>query len=134
MLFTSLVDKLEQIEQTSKRNQLVELLSELFQLADPDEIQPLVYLSQGRVAPFFQPIEIGMGDKMVAQSIAVASNNSQEQVLELYGQLGDLGLVAQQLLIDNSPDQGLAVLDVFTRLSEIARTSGSGSVEQFIDY
>ena len=133
MLFTSLVDKLEQIEQTSKRNQLVELLSELFQLADPSEIQPLVYLSQGRVAPFFQPIEIGMGDKMVAQSIAVASNSSQKQVLELYGQLGDLGLVAQQLLIDNHSDRELTVLDVFTKLSEIARISGSGSVEQKIN-
>ena len=121
MLFTSLTDKLEQIEQTSKRNQLVELLSQLFQQADQDEIQPLVYLSQGRVAPFFQPIEIGMGDKMVAQSIAVASKSSQEQVLELYGQLGDLGLVAQQLLINNRPSRELAVLDVFTKLSEIAK-------------
>ncbi len=132
MLFNTFTTKLEVLEQTSKRNQLVELLSQLFQEADPDEIQSLVYLCQGRVAPFFEPIEIGMGDKMVAQAIAKAGETTQEYVLELYGQLGDLGLVAQQLMIHNKPQQELAVLDVFAQLSEIAAISGAGSVEQKI--
>lgn len=129
MLFSTFTHYLEQIEQTSKRNQLVVLLAELFKEADSAEIQSLVYLCQGRVAPFFEPIEIGMGDKMVAQAIAVASQTTQAEVLDIFGQLGDLGLVAQQLLAENASTEELKVLEVFSQLTKIAHTSGAGSVD-----
>ena len=128
MLFVEFSGYLERLEATTKRNELVEILSELFSSLGKDEIQNVVYLIQGRVAPFFEPIEIGMGEKMVALAIANAGSTSQDEVLNRYGELGDLGLVAQEILIEGEPD-GLRVSEVYSELLQIAQTSGSGSVE-----
>jgi DNA ligase 1 len=131
MIFYEFTQALDQLESTSKRNLLVEQLADLFQKASDDEIQPLVYLCQGRVAPFFQPIEIGMGEKMVAQAIALAFNRPIEEVSQLYGEKGDLGLVAQHL--SEGHDVGrLTLLQVYEQLLAIAHASGAGSVEQKI--
>ncbi len=54
------------------------------------------YLVQGRVAPFFEALEIGMAEKTVARSIAIAYHTTPEHVFTLYATLGDLGLVAEQ--------------------------------------
>ena len=128
MLFVEFSGYLERLEATTKRNELVEILSELFSSLGKDEIQNVVYLIQGRVAPFFEPIEIGMGEKMVALAIANAGSTSQDEVLNRYGELGDLGLVAQEILIEGEPD-GLRVSEVYSELLQIAQASGSGSVE-----
>src|SRR5438477_2181255 len=53
----------------------------------PDEIEKVSYLVQGRVAPFFEALEIGMAEKTVARSIAIAYNTTQEHVLSLYATL-----------------------------------------------
>ena len=65
---------------------------------------------------------------MVALAIANAGSTSQDEVLNRYGELGDLGLVAQEILIEGEPD-GLRVSEVYSELLQIAQTSGSGSVE-----
>lgn len=129
MKFVEFAHQLDKLEQTTKRTELVGLLAELFHQVDQQEIQQMVYLTQGRLAPFFVAIELGMGEKLVAQAIAEASGQSREAVLELYSQLGDLGLVAQQLLIDNKGAQ-LTVLEVFDQLYAMATTTGAGSIEQ----
>jgi DNA ligase-1 len=129
MEFSAFARQLDVIEQTSKRNQLVELLADLFRQTEPDEIQSMVYLCQGRLVPFFVPLEIGMGEKMVAQAIAGANQTAREEVLDLYGKMGDLGLVAQRLSTGVN-DSGINVLNVHKRLLEIATTSGEGSIEK----
>lgn len=131
MQFSRFAEYLEKLESTTKRTELIEILSNLYQEVEAEEVQPITYLCQGRVAPFFQPVEIGMGDKMVAQAIANAANRTQEEILSLYGQLGDLGLVAQQIVTDQAP-QGYSVRDVYDKLVDIAHTSGAGSVESKI--
>ena len=96
--FAKLSQYFEKLEKTSSRLSLIAILSELFSLIEsPDEIEKVCYLVQGRVAPFFEALEIGMAEKTVARSIAIAYNTSPEQVLALYAALGDMGLVAEQL-------------------------------------
>jgi len=56
------------LEATSSRHELVALLSEALGAAVDDELQPLIYLCQGRLAPAFMPIEFGMADKTVADA------------------------------------------------------------------
>ena len=51
---------------------------------------------QGRIAPFYEPVEIGMADKMVTQSIAQAYGSEKEKVWEKYQKIGDMGEVAPQ--------------------------------------
>src|SRR4051812_21467604 len=54
--FATLAEYFNRLEQTSSRRQLVLSLAELLAMASTDEIKPVVYLCQGRVAPFFEPI------------------------------------------------------------------------------
>src|ERR1035437_1636309 len=97
MKFSELTEYFEKLEKTSSRLSLIEILAELFRKTPAEEIEKIVYLIQGRLAPFFMPIEIGMAEKTVAEALALAYNSTKEQVLKLFSKLGDEGLAAEQL-------------------------------------
>ena len=129
MTFAEFSQYLDRLESTSKRNELVKTLAELYEKSSPDEIQPLTYLIQGRLVPFFEPVEIGLGEKLVIAAIAQAFDKPSEEVAKLFGRIGDLGLVAAQLSAHGSTAES-SVTDVHKRLMEIAAATGSGSVEK----
>ncbi|HLI56673.1 MAG TPA: DNA ligase, partial [Actinomycetota bacterium] len=60
MLFTDLSAHLDRLEATSSRNELVRILADIYVAAAPEEISPITYLVQGRLAAFFVPLEIGL--------------------------------------------------------------------------
>lgn len=135
MTFAELSTYFEKLEETSSRLSLIEILSELFKKSSKDEIEKIVYLAQGRVAPFYAPIEIGMADKMVAQSLAEAFGLTKDEVLKDYAKKGDLGLVAYELSKEKrkkNKKEELSVTAVFDVLTKISQTSGVGSVEKKI--
>jgi DNA ligase 1 len=127
--FSELSGYLDRLESTSSRNELVKTLAELYQKSSPDEIQPLTYLIQGRLVPFFEPVEIGLGEKLVMAAIAQAFASPIDEVTKLFGRLGDLGLVAAQLSAHGT-SAALPVSEVHARLTEIAGAAGAGSVEK----
>jgi DNA ligase-1 len=117
--FAELSGYLDRLESTSSRNDLVKTLAELYSKSSPDEIQPLTYLIQGRLVPFFEPVEIGLGEKLVMAAIAQAFAKPIDEVTKLFGRLGDLGLVAANLSAHGS-SEALPVAAVHARLMEIA--------------
>jgi len=129
--FARLAHSFEELEGTSSRLTLIELLTELFRSVErPEEIEQVCYLVQGRVAPFFVALEMGMAEKSVARSLALAYHTTPEHIEALYATLGDLGLVAGHV----SSEAGrvptvLSVEDVFLGLKAIAQTSGKGAIE-----
>jgi len=127
--FAELSGYLDRLESTSSRNELVKTLAELYAKSSPDEIQPLSYLIQGRLVPFFEPIEIGLGDKLVIAAIAQAFETPADEVTKLFDRLGDLGMVAATLSAHGSKTE-LPVIAVHAKLLEIALASGAGSVEK----
>jgi DNA ligase-1 len=127
--FSELSGYLDRLESTSSRNELVKTLAELYQKSSPDEIQPLTYLIQGRLVPFFEPIEIGLGEKLVMAAIAQAFATPSAEVAKLFSRLGDLGLVAATLAGQES-GATLPISEVHARLMEIAGSAGAGSVEK----
>jgi DNA ligase-1 len=131
MEFANLARTFEELERTSSRLTMIELVTQLFSSIErPEEIQQVCYLMQGRVAPFYEALEMGMADKSVTKSIALASHSTPEQIAALYATLGDLGLVAEQVQREVKRDPTvLSVGEVFERLKAIAQTSGKGAVE-----
>jgi DNA ligase-1 len=129
--FAEVADCFARLEATSGRREMIELLASLFNQLDRDEVQPVVYLCQGRVAPFYVPLEIGMGERTVAEAIAQAAGTEREAVNTEYARVGDLGLVAEDLLGRGSRPAavGPSVREVHQRLDAIASTTGPGSVE-----
>ncbi|OGE18741.1 DNA ligase [Candidatus Daviesbacteria bacterium RIFCSPHIGHO2_01_FULL_41_23] len=147
MLFSKLTQYFEKLEKTSSRLILIDILSELFKEVRSSEIARVVYLLQSRVAPFYEPIEMGMSEKLIAQSIARAYEIDREEVLKEFGVIGDLGVVAENLAghpggqrpigsrdsIATLQNDKLTVADVFKTLTKIAGTSGEGTVEKKLD-
>ncbi len=154
MTFSKLAQYFEKLEGTSSRLILIDILAELFKEVEKEEVGMVSYLLQGRVAPFYEAIEMGMSEKLVAQSIARAYEVDREEVLKEFGKVGDLGLVAKKLSSSHpersegsstsgnrirSEDSSLitrndkqSVSAVFGILTEIAKTSGDGTVEKKI--
>ncbi len=131
MKFSELAVYFEKLEGISSRLSLIEILSDLFKDADESEIDKIVYLLQGRIAPFFAPVEIGMAEKHVATAVALAFDAEREEVLKLYAKLGDMGLAALQLSSKFKVQSSkLSVTEVFETLTEISNTTGAGSVEK----
>lgn len=129
MLFTTLSNYFERLEQTSSRLVLIDILSELFKKAKVDEIALIIYLTQGRIAPFFEAVEIGMAEKSVASAMAKSYGLSKEEILELYGKLGDMGLVAFKLASNRNLKKNVTVMEVVSVLSQIAGRKGQGTVQ-----
>ena len=129
MNFSELSNYLDRLESTSSRKDLVSILAELYQQSSPEEIQPLTYLIQGRLVPFFEPVEIGLGEKLVIASISQAFGIPGAEIAKSFGQVGDLGVVAAGLASRTSGEP-LAVTEVHARLLKIAGAAGAGSVEK----
>jgi DNA ligase-1 len=132
MKFSELSAYLDQLEATSSRNELVRILSELYKACSVDEIEPITYLIQGRLAPFFEPVEIGLGERLLISAMAMAYGKSKEEVTKANREHGDPGLTAQALAPkarNNTPP----VVEVHRRLQEIAGRSGEGSLIAKVD-
>ena len=129
MEFRELTAYFEKLDNTSSRLTLIEILSELFKKTPSSEIEKIVYLIQGRLAPFFAPIEIGMAEKTVAEALAMAYGSTKEEVIKEFNKLGDMGLAAEQLSSKfKIQSSKLTVSDVCKTLLEIANTKGNGTV------
>ncbi len=132
MRFDELAAYLERLEATSSRNELVRILSELYGACSTDEIEPITYLIQGRLAPFFAPVEIGLGERLLVSAMAMAYRSPKDEVSATYRQLGDLGVTAQGLA-PQTGHQPPPVVEVHRRLSEIAATGGAGSLQRKLE-
>src|SRR5256885_6817949 len=119
MNFAELAANLDRMEATTKRNELVAILSEVYAACTPDELRPVTYLIQGRLAPFFEPIEIGLGERLLVSAMAMAYGTAKEEVDATYRQLGDLGAAAQPLA-PASPESPPSVLHAHRRPFETA--------------
>ena len=134
VLFTELAEYFERLEATSGRNIMIQILAELLQKPGAEEIDKVVYLCQGRLVPFFEPLEIGVGERLAEEAIASAFAVPREEVRRVYDRRGDMGLAAAELAEERGArgTDGLSVLAVYERLDEIAHATGPGSVERRI--
>jgi len=130
--FAELATNLERLEATRSRNDLVRILSDVYGGSAVDELAPITYLIQGRLAPFFEPVEIGLGERLLITAIATAYQVPKEDVTRLNRQTGDLGVTAQRLA-KATRRKAPSVVDVHGRLSQIAAASGAGSQQQKLD-
>src|SRR5207244_2529879 len=91
MRFQDLVTVFGRLEATTKRLEMFEILAELFRQTTPDEIAPIIYMSQGALLPAFHGLELGMSEKLLARALAQAAQRTPEDVLAHFKGTGDLG-------------------------------------------
>ncbi len=131
MLFIELAKVFESLEKTTKRLEMTSILADFFKKTDASQVRKIVYLLQGRVAPAYKGLDIGMGEKLVEQAIAKATGYKQSEVEKAYLKKGDLGLVAEEMVSAKKQksliSQDLTINHVFENFYKIASATGSGS-------
>ncbi len=138
MLYSTLVETYERLELTTKRLEMTDILAELLREAAPDELEMVIYLTQGKIHPDWtgEP-EIGMAEKMAIGTIARASGLKKEDVEALMTETGDIGLAAEKVLqgkrVGTLGGKRLTVSEVYNSLDQIAKESGKGSSDRKID-
>ncbi len=138
MLYDTLVDCYNRLESTTKRLEMTDILADLFKEASADEVEKIVYLTQGKIHPDWtgEP-EIGMAEKMVVETLTKVSGLRKARVARLVSELGDIGLAAEEALRGKAQgsfiQRSLTVSDVYNGLDSIARREGQGSTKQKID-
>jgi len=134
MQFARVVDAYEKIEATTKRLEMTELLVGLLRETPKEDLDKVVYLTQGRIHPDYEGIELGLAEKMVMRVLAHATGMDDARIGRLWKEKGDLGLVAQESIaarrqkpLESTP---LTTAKVYQLLDAIARESGEGSQER----
>ncbi len=133
MEYARLAQAYQQLEETSARLKLIEVLAELFRATPKPLLRKVVYLCQGKIAPDFAGVEMGLAEKLAARAVAEAAGASEDRVQSLLRRRGDLGTVAEELLKDRAVRRShLTVGEVFEHLEAIAQASGKGAQTQKI--
>ncbi len=129
MTFKKLATYFSELEGTSSRNQITEILADLLKKAGKDEVDKICYLSLGRLAPLYAGIEFNLAEKMMMRVIAQAYGVKEEKVRKEYKKRGDLGEVAEGF-DQREKAKPLSVNQVYEQLYQIAQDAGEGSVER----
>ncbi|MDI6744399.1 MAG: ATP-dependent DNA ligase [Thermodesulfovibrionales bacterium] len=132
MKFLRLVEYFEKLEATTKRLEMFDILSELFKEAKADDIDKIIYLGQGQLLPPFHGLEIGMSEKYLIRAISDATDTATRKVEETFQKTGDLGETAEEFV--KGKGQNLTVKKVYEELTDVAMTSGAGSVEKKVGF
>ena len=131
-----MVEAYQKIQATTKRLAITETLVNLLKETPPRIIDKTVYLTQGKLHPDYEGIELGMAEKLVIRSIAAALMIEPAKIEVGYKKEGDLGTAALQLFqaqkIAKLSSGKLTIERVYDELDRIARVSGKGSVDSKI--
>ncbi len=131
MLFDELSQYYVKLEETSSRLEMVDILSDMFSRAVPEEISSIIYITQGVLGPSFEGLQVGVAEKFAESAIAMASGYHAEDVVKAFRKSGDLGLCAEEFIkkskLRSLSKKQLSVVDIFRSMLKIANTSGTGS-------
>ena len=138
MHFDTLVETYNKLESTTKRLEMTDILTDLFRIADPEEIDKIIYMTQGKIHPDWKgEPEIGMAEKMVVETLIRVTGLKKAKVNSLVQNLGDIGLAAEEAMAKKTQTgffkRELSLMDVYNGLDGIARKEGTGSSKAKMD-
>ena len=130
MKFKELAKYIEEIEKTSSRNTITELLSSLFKKLSENEIRETIFLLQGRLVPLYESKEFGMAEKLIVNSAVTAFDIEKNKFILELKKIGDIGTAVEyfknKIVLR---EQDLSISEVFEKLTILADAEGKGSQE-----
>jgi len=133
MDYAVIAEAYEKIEATTKRLEMTDLLVDLLRKTSKEIIAKVVYLTQGKLYPDFQGVEMGVAEKLAIRALVRASGQSESLIESELQKSGDIGQTAAKLLVKRKQStffsQKLTVERVYETLDKLAKTSGSGAVD-----
>ncbi|KAG0213346.1 hypothetical protein BGX28_004684 [Mortierella sp. GBA30] len=137
--YAALCQTFEQIEDTTKRLQildfLVKFLISVIKLS-PESLLTVIYLSINKLCPEYEGLELGIGESLLMKAIAESTGREMKKIKADYAEIGDLGVIAMNSR-SNQPTmfkpKALTIPHVFKTLKDIASLSGNSSQKQKVD-
>ena len=96
LLFNEVAKTFARVEEKSGRLEMTDILAELFRKTSSKEIDKLIYIAQGILAPPYEDIDLGLGERFAIAAIASAAGYSKDDVDRNYKKNGDLGKTAEE--------------------------------------
>ncbi|MHA1803129.1 MAG: ATP-dependent DNA ligase [Promethearchaeota archaeon] len=145
MKFQELAKLFNALESTTKRLEMIDILSTFFkkikETGDFKDLDKIIYLLQGQlVSNIKQFSKLGIAEKMIIEALSVHSGIDKKKIKEILIKIGDVGGAAEEILkkkkkqksiLDfNATDlgkQSLEIAELYSELEKIARSEGSGS-------
>jgi DNA ligase 1 len=127
--YETLAEAYRDLENATARLALIDRLARLFAETPAVLLPTVAFLCQGKIAPDFTGIEIGLAERLAARAVGEAAGVTGERALATVQEVGDLGLAAERLLAAEAGSRTatLQVAAVFDTLHEIAAAEGQGS-------
>ncbi|MBY9008212.1 MAG: ATP-dependent DNA ligase [Candidatus Lokiarchaeota archaeon] len=146
MKFKKLAYLFSELESTTKRLEMIDMLSEFFrEIKDNkkfDDLDKIIYLLHGKlVSNIKQFPKMRIAEKMIIEALSLHSGITNKKIKEILIKKGDIGITAEVLLsqkkkqkslLDFGPDNkqehiSIEISDLYSELRKIAITEGSGS-------
>ncbi|MBY9020656.1 MAG: ATP-dependent DNA ligase [Candidatus Lokiarchaeota archaeon] len=146
MRFKALAILFSELEATSKRLEMTDILSTFFEnikkSKDFKDLDKIIYLLQGQlVSNIKQFPKIGIAEKMIIEALTLHSGIEKKIVKEILIKKGDIGATAELILAKkkiqrslfdfkdelNETDSSLEISELYSALQKIALTEGTGS-------
>ena len=138
MKFSIISDAFQQMEATSKRLELTDILVKLIQEIPENVIAKAIYLIQGKLRPNFEGIELGIAEKLVMRAMSKSSGIPLKKIEDDYNKGGDLGQTAenilQQKIQTTFASEVITLEKVYDTLFKISKLEGKGSQEMKMKY
>ncbi|MGC8692095.1 MAG: ATP-dependent DNA ligase [Thermoplasmata archaeon] len=137
MEYIVLAETFQRIENTTKRLEITDYIVDLLRKTDENNIEKVILLMQGRIAPDYMGIELGMADKLAIRSISQIYGITEKVVEEEFQKVGDLGIAAEnfaknkkQRTLFEMEEKILTVEKVFENFQRMAELSGEKSQDK----
>ncbi|MHA1147354.1 MAG: ATP-dependent DNA ligase [Promethearchaeota archaeon] len=146
MKFKILSDLFSELEGTSKRLEMIDLLANFFrkikETSNFEDINKIVYLLQGQLTSNIQKFpKMGLAERMLIQALSLHTGIKNEKIKELVNKKGDIGAAAEVLLshkkkqkslmdfgsTQENENESIEISELYSALQKIATTEGAGS-------
>ena len=136
MNFNDLSVKLDEISQNSSLLKKVDIISELLSNSHERDITNIIYILQGKFAPEYEKIKLGISNKLILKSLSKVSGISMELIEKMWGDVGDIGQLSYDIIKskkqNNLFNDNLMTSELIEELNKMSKLEGKGSTEEKI--
>jgi DNA ligase-1 len=146
MRFNRLSKLFSDLESTTKRLEMIDILSNFFkeikESKNFEDLDKIIYLLQGQLVPNIKQFpKMGIAEKMIIEALSVHSGVDVKRIKEVLVKKGDIGAAAELILSKKKKqkslfdydkgNQGLGtslnIFELYSELKKIAISEGAGS-------
>jgi DNA ligase 1 len=134
MKYSVLCDIYESLEQHPSRLDKTEILADFLKRIKNDKNKDIIYLLQGKIFPDYDERELGISEQLVLKALSKATGISTGEVEKQWKKLGDLGLVAEQVIGKKKQStlssSELTTEKILQNLQRLPALEGKGTIDK----